>query len=90
MDVEAIGAICFGIIVGWVTHRTLRRTKETVSLGNIAAVIGAIGGGAITALYKPGSNVFGYYSIGLAIGFFLYLILASTVMKGNEWLSGDS
>ena len=86
MGVSDLGAICFGIIIGWVTHRTLRRSNEAVSLGNIAAVAGAVGGGAVAAIYKPGSDAFGYYSIGLVIGFFVYLLLASTVLKDNPWL----
>ena len=42
MGVPEIGAICFGIIVGWVTYRTLRRSGETIALSNIATVIGAV------------------------------------------------
>ena len=87
MDVPNIGAICFGVIVGWVTYRTLRRTGETVALSNIATVIGAIGGGAVTALFKS-PEIFGYYSMGLAAGFFAYLFLAAWVFTENTWLGG--
>lgn len=85
MTVQDIGAFFFGVVVGWVTYRTLRRTNEPVALGNIAAVIGAVGGGTVVALYKPSTDAFGYYSIGLAVGFFAYLIVASK-MKDNPWL----
>ncbi len=39
MSVEIIGALCFGVVVGWVTCRTLRRTGETVALSNMATVM---------------------------------------------------
>jgi len=89
MTFVQIGALCFGLVVGWVTYRTLRRTGETVSLSNIATVIGAVGGAAVTGLFKS-EDMFAAYSIGLAIGFFLYLILGNTVFKDTTWLGrGD-
>jgi len=87
MDVVYVGAFCFGLVIGWVTYRTLRRTGETVALSNIATVIGAVGGGAVTALFDT-KELFGWYSIGLTVGFFLYLGLATTVFKNVTWL-GD-
>jgi hypothetical protein len=87
MSVELIGAFCFGIVIGWVTYRTLRRTGETVALSNIATVIAAIGGGAVTALFNT-PVLFAWYCIGLFIGFFLYLILGNTVFKDSSWLGG--
>ena len=35
---ENIGAIAFGLVIGWVTYRTLRRNTEAVSLSDIATV----------------------------------------------------
>jgi hypothetical protein len=89
MSVETIGALCFGVVIGWITYRTLRRQGEAVALSNIATVIAAVGGGAVTALFKTAA-VFGWYSIGLFIGFFGYLILAYTVFKDVTWLSDGS
>jgi uncharacterized membrane protein YeaQ/YmgE (transglycosylase-associated protein family) len=88
MSFEQIGALAFGLVIGWVTYRTLRRTEETVALSNIATVIGAVGGGAVMALFES-QNLFAAYSIGLAAGFFLYLILAHTLFKDSGWLGGD-
>jgi uncharacterized membrane protein YeaQ/YmgE (transglycosylase-associated protein family) len=89
LTIPAIGAICFGLVVGWVTYRTLRRTGETVALSNIASVIGAVGGGAVTTLFGS-PELFGFYAIGLAAGFFLYLILAHTVFQDSGWLGGGN
>jgi uncharacterized membrane protein YeaQ/YmgE (transglycosylase-associated protein family) len=89
MCVEIIGALCFGIVIGWVTYRTLRRQGETVALSNIATVIGAIGGAAVTAQFNT-KEIFAWYCIGLFFGFFLYLILAFTLFKDVAWLgNGD-
>ena len=86
MDLAGWGALCFGLVVGWVTHRTLHRKDDATKLGDIAAVIGAVGGAAVTALFKIG-DLFGAYCIGLAIGFFVYLIL-SLVLFGKKSLAG--
>lgn len=92
MSTELLGTLAFGVVIGWVTYRTLRRSS-TGGLSDIAAVIGAVGGGAITALFPVGSRAFNAYGIGLAIGFFLYLITATILAARttgltpvNEWL----
>lgn len=85
---EAIGAVCFGVVIGWITYRTLRR-KANAGISDIASVIGAVGGATVTALF--GSPIlFGYYAIGLAIGFFGYLATAlfvpDTGKKADSWM----
>jgi hypothetical protein len=47
MGVLGVGAVCFGIVVGWVTSRTLRRSTPS-GLTDIATVVGSVGGAAIT------------------------------------------
>ena len=88
MSVDVFGALCFGFVIGWITYRTLRRQGETVALSNIATVIGAIGGAAVTALFPK--ELFAWYCIGLTGGFFLYLILGNTVFKSTSWLGNGS
>ena len=75
-----MGAFCFGLVIGFITYRTLRRTDQT-SISDIAAVIGAIGGGAVLALFPAGSERFDYYAFGLAIGFVAYLIVSLILAK---------
>ena len=88
------GAICFGIVMGWITYRTLRR-YQTSGLTDIATVIGALGGAAITGIWKPGTGAFGGYCIGLAAGFFAYLIVSVIIAgsegraKVGEWLGAE-
>ncbi len=87
-----VGAFAFGLVIGWTTYRTLRRTPAS-TIGDIAAVIGAVGGAAVTALFPAQTGAFGMYCIGLALGFFGYLasalVLASKAGQAstvNEWL----
>jgi bacteriorhodopsin len=60
-----VGAVCFGIAVGYLTFRALVRTTERGAISVLAAVVGAIGGAAVTGLFAPGTSLFAWYSIGL-------------------------
>ncbi|MFB0565303.1 MAG: hypothetical protein ACETWK_06440 [Candidatus Aminicenantaceae bacterium] len=82
MSITDVGALCFGLVIGWVTYRTLRRREGNAALSDIATVIGAVGGGTVTALFK-GGETFGWYCIGLAVGFFLYFII-NLIIEGKE------
>ena len=88
METESIGAFCFGLVIGWVTYRTLRRRNDGVALSDIATVVGATGGAAVTGLFGN-AQLFAWYSIGLAVGFFVYLLLGVTILKDVSWLSRD-
>jgi hypothetical protein len=100
MNIIDIGAVAFGAVVGYVTYRTLMRSVHKTSISDLAAVIGAIGGGAVTKLYDPTNVSFAYYSIGLASGFLLFFVLfwvlngktrLAKVMSGNiEELGGGN
>lgn len=85
-----IGALCFGLVVGWITYRTLRRKEGSAALSDISTVIAAIGGAAVTALFKS-EALFSMYSIGLAVGFFLYIVV-NLLLYGKEsakgWMAG--
>src|SRR5262245_12582488 len=67
MLLAGIGALCFGLVVGWISYRTLRRREGAAALSDNAAVISAIGGASVTALFRS-EILFGLYAIGLAIG----------------------
>jgi uncharacterized membrane protein YeaQ/YmgE (transglycosylase-associated protein family) len=74
MGVAGSGAVLFGVLIGWITYRTLVRREGPAALSDIATVIGALGGGAVLAIFDN-ERLFGFYSIGLAIGFFGYLVV---------------
>lgn len=79
---EGIGAGLFGLVIGWVTYRTLRRSKDGASISDIAAVVGAVGGAAVTSLFNV-PMLFSFYAVGLAVGFFGYLISAA-ILEGRK------
>lgn len=73
--INSIGAVCFGIVIGYVTYRTLVRTTKS-SISDIAAVVAAVGGGAITSTFDPAEgHAFAWYAIGLLGGMILFLVL---------------
>ncbi|MFC4117618.1 hypothetical protein [Nonomuraea zeae] len=75
-------------MIGWITYGMLRRREgATVGLTGLAAVLAAVGGGAVTALVAV-PEVFGGYAVGLAVGFFGYLV-AATLMPDSKWLGGS-
>jgi hypothetical protein len=80
--VAGIGASCFGLVVGWVTYRTLRRDGSGAHISDIAAVVGAVGGSTVTNVISKA--LFGWYSIGLAVGFFLYYILSVAIVDRTD------
>lgn len=91
MTLSLFGAGCFGLVVGWICYRTLRRNQDKAKLSDLASVVGVIGGGAVTTSFNA-PNVFASYSIGLAIGFFLYLLggLVFDTQGTKGWMSGTN
>jgi hypothetical protein len=79
-----LGAAAFGLVVGWITYRTLRRREGGAQISDLSAVIAAIGGGAVTAFPFDDPDVFGAYAIGLAVGFFGYLAMASLLVRDKR------
>jgi hypothetical protein len=72
--VISVGATCFGVVLGYVTYRTLVR-KSNAAISDIAAVGAATGGGAVAQINHGSADSFGWYSIGLLVGFAIFLIL---------------
>jgi uncharacterized membrane protein YfcA len=78
MKASDLGAVLFGLVIGWITYRTLVRREGAAALSDIATVIGAVGGGVVLALFDD-DHLFGLYSIGLAVGFFAYLAVFAAI-----------
>ena len=75
--------MCFGVVIGWITYRTLMRKEEGAAISDIACVVGAVGGGAVTTVFGSGL-LFAWYSIGLAGEFFGYLIARILLSSAAE------
>ena len=78
-----VGIVCFGVLIGFITYRTLARTTDNASIGDLAAVIGAVGGGAVTTIVRPQTNLFGWYAMGLLAGFVAYGVLFCILNRGT-------
>lgn len=76
------GAIIFGVVVGFITYRTLVRTTDKAAISDLATVIAAIGGGVVTSLFDPSGDRFGFYTIGLAAGMAIFFV-AFWAMNGK-------
>lgn len=72
---QLFGAGCFGALIGWYVYYINRYRKGDVRFSDLVSLIGIIGGGAILALFRPETDLFGAYGIGLAVGFFGYLLV---------------
>lgn len=81
MTVLDIGCICFGLVIGFITYRTLVHTNDKARISDLAAVVATVGGGAVTALFPEGTDAFAWYAIGLAGGLAVYFGL-------SLWLRG--
>jgi hypothetical protein len=80
---EYIGALCFGLVVGYVTYRVLVRTTDRSAITDLTAVLAAVGGGAVTGLFDPQTELFAMYAIGLAVGMAVYGAIFY-VLNGKE------
>ena len=75
MTLDDAGSLIFGIVVGYITYRTLARTTDKAAVSDLSAVIAAIGGGAVVKLYSPNSHLFAWYAIGIAGGMIIFFIV---------------
>lgn len=85
------GAGLFGAVLGWFTYFVNRHRTEDVKLSDVAALLGAVGGAAVLALFPAGTDLFAAYGIGLAAGFFGYFLLLLVLVWrskafGVDWL----
>lgn len=83
MIVLNVGSVCFGLVIGFITYRTLVHTNDRARIGDLTAVLATVGGGAVTALFPSGTQAFGWYAIGLAAGVTVYFGLA-LYLRGRQ------
>lgn len=80
---DDIGAFAFGLIIGWYVYYVNRYRKGEVQFSDITTLVGIIGGGLAV---KGTALSFGWYGIGLAVGFFGYfLVLVVLVSKSDNF-----
>jgi hypothetical protein len=81
---QLLGAGGFGALIGWYVYYVNRYRKADVQLGDIATLVGAIGGAAILTLFPAKTDLFGAYGIGLAIGFFGYFLVLLIMVRRSD------
>jgi hypothetical protein len=95
MDWPVVGAFAFGVLLGWYVYYINRYRKGEIQIGDIVTLVGAIGGGAVLALFNEKNKLFGAYGVGLAVGFFAYFrfrfvsfifLLSINVVDDNHFL----
>jgi hypothetical protein len=83
MFIPGLGAILFGLAIGWITYRVLRSREGAAVLSDLITVLGILGGAAVIALFKS-DVLFGLYSLGLVIGFFAYFAVSLRLYGKQE------
>ncbi|HJT15613.1 MAG TPA: hypothetical protein VJ790_23525 [Dongiaceae bacterium] len=89
MSLGEMGAMSFGLVIGWFLYLINRYRKGDVQFGDITTVVGAVGGAAVTRLFSEGGELFGAYGLGLAIGFFSYFIILLLMVAGSKNFNVD-
>lgn len=80
---QIVGSVCFGFVIGWVLRFILAHAKE-ITVSSLTTVVSAVGGGAVTAFFDREGDMFSCYSIGLAAGFLLHVLLLDVDDKTGE------
>lgn len=86
---QLAGAFAFGLMLGWNVYFVNRYRKGDVSFGDIATLVGVIGGAAVLALFPANTDLFGAYGLGLAVGFFSYFLSLLAMVKVSPNFDSD-
>ncbi|HLZ63894.1 MAG TPA: hypothetical protein VKR06_43755 [Ktedonosporobacter sp.] len=82
MGIAGLGAFFFGLIIGWITYRILRRRAAAPWMQDLIALGGVIGGAVALAFFRN-EVVFGWYAIGMDLGFFAYFAVG-VILSGKQ------
>ncbi|HKF38211.1 MAG TPA: hypothetical protein VKB35_15050 [Ktedonobacteraceae bacterium] len=83
MFIAGLGAVFFGLIIGWISYRVTRLAAGTNVLSTIAIVIAVVGSAASISLLKS-DVLFGWYAIGLVLGFLAYFGIGLWLYREQE------
>jgi hypothetical protein len=68
--------------LGWIAYRILRLRAGAPGLSDLIALLGVIAGAAVLAFFRS-EVVFGWYAVGLVLGFFAYFALG-VIQSGKQ------
>ncbi len=83
MFIAGLGTLFFGFAVGWIVYRILRLRAGIPALSDLITILGVIGGAAVIALFRS-DVLFGWYAIGLVLGFFAYFAVGLMLYGKQE------
>lgn len=86
--IQSAGAFSFGLIIGWYVYYVNRYRKGDVQFSDITTLLGVIGGSAILSIFKI-PDLFGWYGVGLASGFFGYFLVLVFLVKKSSNFDAD-
>ena len=55
--IQEIGALGFGLVIGWYAYYVNRYRTDTVQLSDVATFLGAIGGAAVLSLFPAKTDL---------------------------------
>jgi hypothetical protein len=87
--VQLLGAAGFGALIGWFVYYINRYRKGDVQFSDLTTVIGILGGAVVLSLFRPQSDLFGAYGIGLFIGFFGYYLSLVLLIRSSDSFNSD-
>jgi uncharacterized membrane protein YeaQ/YmgE (transglycosylase-associated protein family) len=82
MFIVGLGALFFGLTVGWIAYRILRHRSGPSWLSDLIALFGIIAGATALAFFRD-ETIFGWYAVGLVIGFFAYFAVG-VILYGKQ------
>jgi uncharacterized membrane protein YeaQ/YmgE (transglycosylase-associated protein family) len=82
MFIAGLGAVFFGLTIGWIAHQILRRKSGALWIQDLIALLGIIAGAAALALFRN-EAIFGWYAVGLVVGF-LASFVAGVILDGQK------
>ena len=89
MNIQLVGAAFFGALVGWFVYFINRYRTEGVHFSDIVTLIGVIGGAGVLSLFDKGTDLFGAYGVGLAVGFFGYFLVLVVLVYQSPNFTAD-
>lgn len=88
-SLQLAGAFCFGALIGWYAYYLNRHRTDAIQLSDLTALLGAVGGGAVLALFPVGTDLFGAYGVGLFAGFFGYFLVLVVLVARSDAFDWD-
>ena len=82
--IAGLGAVFFGLMVGWIAYWILRLRAGTFVLSELLTLLAVLAGAAVIALFNKDGTLFGWYSVGLVVGFFAYFAVGFVLYGKQE------